>query len=518
MIDGGSHRVVPKFAESLEDEVASGDGGLPQAHATLLERYAAGLRYVYGERHQVLSYARQHVAPYPQLPDEPRERFAAPAIDTTLSEDSESLAPGVQIHSGIGGVLSATAHVHGRNARPSPRHKYASPRRGLLQSLAASAKDTSVLRNADSASSVLSLSSKSSGDLSTSGTLSPARSETNLKKASSFNDAVKPANHNDANDSDNDEEASAMSSSSEASSTALSQQVDDDDDETSSEATSVRSATLSSSSHSTKQRLPASLAHHQLSRGSNTVDLRLSSESSVSVSPSRNIGIGAGAGGSLNEVGHKMGGPLWGRSLDAGCAWGHVRHATPVVLQRTVHYLNTHKHALHTEGLFRIAGNHRLLESLRRQFDSGVDVDLSATCGDDVHTVASLLINYLRHVSPPLIVTAQRARFVRAARVPVESRLQYIRVLLSLLPPSHQRSLDLLCSFLHRVAVNHQETHMDIRNLAMVFGPCILRQAQDNDDPMAVVLETTAINEVVALLIEEHEKIFGLSSDVFCEI
>jgi hypothetical protein len=99
--------------------------------------------------------------------------------------------------------------------------------------------------------------------------------------------------------------------------------------------------------------------------------------------------VGGGGGDSQHA---RMGGPLFGRSLRVGCEWGGVRHATPVVIQRAVHFLNTSATALTTEGIFRLPGNASVLDRMRRQFDAGVDVDVAAESGGDAHVVASLLV------------------------------------------------------------------------------------------------------------------------------
>lgn len=197
--------------------------------------------------------------------------------------------------------------------------------------------------------------------------------------------------------------------------------------------------------------------------------------------------MGGGAGGTHSG---KMGGPLFGRSLHAGCLWGGVRHATPVVIQRAVHYLNSHANALRSEGLFRLAGEHSVLQSVQQQFDAGVDVDLAVSCKDDVYTVAALLLKYMGGVSPSAVPMALSEHFVAAKQIahPEHRKLyvarlahshaccrrSYLRALIATLPAEHQRSLDLLCSFLHDVAKNASTTKMTVDNLATVFGPCLI--------------------------------------------
>ena len=60
--------------------------------------------------------------------------------------------------------------------------------------------------------------------------------------------------------------------------------------------------------------------------------------------------------------------------------------------------------ALHQEGLFRVNGNVRAVESLRHRLQSGEEVDLLAE--GDVCTVASLLKQYLRDLPEGLVHSA----------------------------------------------------------------------------------------------------------------
>ena len=53
------------------------------------------------------------------------------------------------------------------------------------------------------------------------------------------------------------------------------------------------------------------------------------------------------------------------------------------------------------EGIYRVSGSHEQMEKLRRQFDLGVNVDLSSV--EDIHTVCGLLKLYLRLLPQQLV-------------------------------------------------------------------------------------------------------------------
>lgn len=63
--------------------------------------------------------------------------------------------------------------------------------------------------------------------------------------------------------------------------------------------------------------------------------------------------------------------------------------------------------ALHQEGLFRVNGNVRAVETLKQRLESGEDVDLSDS---DSCTVASLIKQFLRDLPEGLVnATVQQA-------------------------------------------------------------------------------------------------------------
>ncbi|MEQ2233174.1 hypothetical protein ILYODFUR_019248 [Ilyodon furcidens] len=78
---------------------------------------------------------------------------------------------------------------------------------------------------------------------------------------------------------------------------------------------------------------------------------------------------------------------------------GLVEDGVPLVVQRMVEHLS--KHALHQEGLFRVNGNVRAVETLKLRLESGNDEDLFSE--SDLCTVSSLLKRYLRDLPEGLV-------------------------------------------------------------------------------------------------------------------
>ncbi|XP_010795704.1 protein FAM13A-like, partial [Notothenia coriiceps] len=97
---------------------------------------------------------------------------------------------------------------------------------------------------------------------------------------------------------------------------------------------------------------------------------------------------------------------LFGVSLLELQEKGLVEDGVPLVMRRMVKHLSTH--ALNQEGLFRVNGNVRAVETLKQRLESGEDVDLLSEA--DSCTVASLLKRFLRDLPQGLVdSTVQQA-------------------------------------------------------------------------------------------------------------
>lgn len=71
----------------------------------------------------------------------------------------------------------------------------------------------------------------------------------------------------------------------------------------------------------------------------------------------------------------------------------------PPVLVKCIEEIE--RRCIETEGIYRVSGSHEQMERLRRQFDLGINVDLSTV--EDVHTVCGLLKLYLRLLPQQLV-------------------------------------------------------------------------------------------------------------------
>ncbi|XP_042340984.1 protein FAM13A [Plectropomus leopardus] len=197
---------------------------------------------------------------------------------------------------------------------------------------------------------------------------------------------------------------------------------------------------------------------------------------------------------------------LFGVSLFELQEKGLVEDGVPLVLRRMVEHLR--KHALHQEGLFRVNGSVRAVETLKQRLESGEDVDLLSE--SDLCTVASLLKRYLRDLPVGLVnSTVQQALIQYHQECGDDVSWSEMRDLLQQLPNIHYSLLRYLCHFLTLVECNHKENRMTALNLATVFGPSVFHVAPGFE----AMKDQNICNKIMVKLIQNYSNIFETATN-----
>uniref|UniRef100_H2LSU9 Family with sequence similarity 13 member A n=1 Tax=Oryzias latipes TaxID=8090 RepID=H2LSU9_ORYLA len=192
---------------------------------------------------------------------------------------------------------------------------------------------------------------------------------------------------------------------------------------------------------------------------------------------------------------------LFGASLLELREQGLEEEGVPFVVKRMVEHLA--KHALHQEGLFRINGNVRAVETLKLRLESGDDVDLLSE--SDSSTVASLLKKYLRDLPGGLVDSAVQQALIQNYRENGENgSCSDLSVFLQQLPDVQHKLLRYLCHFLTLVEGNHKHNLMTADNLATVFGPNVFQVAPGFES----MKDQYTCNKIMAKLIQDYRCIF----------
>eukprot|EP01105_Mastigella_eilhardi_P021111 TRINITY_DN5081_c0_g1_i1.p1 TRINITY_DN5081_c0_g1~~TRINITY_DN5081_c0_g1_i1.p1 ORF type:complete len:465 (-),score=153.43 TRINITY_DN5081_c0_g1_i1:78-1472(-) len=168
--------------------------------------------------------------------------------------------------------------------------------------------------------------------------------------------------------------------------------------------------------------------------------------------------------------------------------------APPKTVVAPVEYLRT-GNAASTPGLFRESASSQLVQQAKETFDKGL-----VPIFTEPHVAANALKQYLMQLPEPLLTHILYQDFLDAARDRSEEKFQST---IAKLPPANFETLRFLIDFLSYVATKSDVNNMTSSNLAIVFGPTILRSAAQQTYDC-----TDAVNAVCRALIDGADTYF----------
>ncbi|KAL6073521.1 Rho GTPase-activating protein 1 [Balamuthia mandrillaris] len=210
--------------------------------------------------------------------------------------------------------------------------------------------------------------------------------------------------------------------------------------------------------------------------------------------------------------------PIFGVPLEEAVIRTTTHSGLPVVCERAFQALDAA--ALETEGLFRISGSNADINDLKKRFDRGEDVDL---IGWDPHVVAGLLKLFLREMPEPLFTHELYDEFIKLLADPSTAEMQEatatkLRELLASLPMHNFLLCRRLFKLLMQTAAKSEVNKMGSSNLAIVFGPNLMRAPKGADENRRLIMDTATITRLIVLLIEHYNVLLrGLMPKWFAE-
>ncbi|KAG7323087.1 hypothetical protein KOW79_012789 [Hemibagrus wyckioides] len=174
----------------------------------------------------------------------------------------------------------------------------------------------------------------------------------------------------------------------------------------------------------------------------------------------------------------------------------------PLVVESCIRFINLH--GLHHEGIFRVPGSQSEVNNIRDAFERGEDPLTDSEC--DIDSVAGVLKLYFRDLEKPLFPEESFSQLMECIQIEniAESAAQ-IKLVVSSFPRPLIIVMRYLFAFLHHVSQYSDENMMQPYNLAVCFGPSLLRGGAESGD--AVTLQPQ-INALVKTMILQHESIF----------
>ncbi|XP_028398970.1 rho GTPase-activating protein 21-like isoform X2 [Dendronephthya gigantea] len=142
--------------------------------------------------------------------------------------------------------------------------------------------------------------------------------------------------------------------------------------------------------------------------------------------------------------------------------------------------------ALESIGIYRVPGNSAMVTALEEELNikTPEDVNFDEPKWNDANNMASLLRNFLRKLPEGLVTSELYARFIDANRIEGDDRMWSLKRLIQQLPSAYGETLRFIIAHLKKVSQHSDKNKMEVRNLAIVFGPTIVRTGEDNMSTM----------------------------------
>ncbi|XP_065341598.1 rho GTPase-activating protein 23 isoform X4 [Cloeon dipterum] len=164
-------------------------------------------------------------------------------------------------------------------------------------------------------------------------------------------------------------------------------------------------------------------------------------------------------------------------------------------------------------GIYRVPGNTAAVTSLTDAANRGSDANnLQDPRWNDVNVISSLLKSFFRKLPDSLFTSELYPSFVLADKFDdVRKRFREIRRLVHELPDHNYETLRFLMAHLTKVVEHSNTNKMEAKNLAIVFGPTLLRASDDN--MVAMVTDMPHQCRIVESLISHADWFFSDEDD-----
>ncbi|XP_010764629.1 rho GTPase-activating protein 21 isoform X3 [Notothenia coriiceps] len=165
-------------------------------------------------------------------------------------------------------------------------------------------------------------------------------------------------------------------------------------------------------------------------------------------------------------------------------------------------------------GIYRVPGNNAAISSMQEELNSkGMnDIDVQEDKWRDLNVISSLLKSFFRKLPEPMFTNEKYGDFIEANRTEeTVERLKELKRLIQELPDHHYETLKYLCAHLRKVSDNCEMNKMEPRNLAIVFGPTLVRTSEDNMTNMVNHMPDQC--KIVENLIQQYEWFFTDDGD-----
>ncbi|XP_018363761.1 PREDICTED: rho GTPase-activating protein 21-A isoform X2 [Trachymyrmex cornetzi] len=166
---------------------------------------------------------------------------------------------------------------------------------------------------------------------------------------------------------------------------------------------------------------------------------------------------------------------------------------------------------LEVVGIYRVPGNTaaiaQLTDSVNRGFEN---INLQDPRWSDVNVISSLLKSFFRQLPDSLLTAELYPMFIDADKIEdPQRRMTTIRKLLRDLPEPHFETLKFLMQHLKKIVEHSEINKMEAKNLAIVFGPTLVRASGSRDNMVTMVTDMSHQCRIVESLLNNVDWFFS---------
>ncbi|KAH8548383.1 hypothetical protein BGW37DRAFT_431011 [Umbelopsis sp. PMI_123] len=157
------------------------------------------------------------------------------------------------------------------------------------------------------------------------------------------------------------------------------------------------------------------------------------------------------------------------------------------------------KRGLDFEGIYRKSGGASQMRFIQQAFDQGEAIDLTDDDQfNDICAITSVLKTYFRELPNPLLTYELHSKFIDAiSNKPRDDQIQTFYQLVQQLPTENYNTLKYLMLHLDKVRQNSADNLMTAKNIAVVFGPSLMRDMDANRDLLEMNFKNAAIEFIL---------------------
>ncbi|TPX45552.1 hypothetical protein SeMB42_g03955 [Synchytrium endobioticum] len=182
----------------------------------------------------------------------------------------------------------------------------------------------------------------------------------------------------------------------------------------------------------------------------------------------------------------------------------------PSVVEQCIHEVE--RRGLQSQGIYRLSGNAATVQKLRNMFNSQEFVRFEDE--SDINVVAAVLKLYFRELQNPLVPFEFYDDFIEASKISdYNERLMSIKALLHSMPKCNFDTFECLIRHMQKVASNGEINKMEPANLAIVFGPTLIRAPEEGQTALMNMMNMSFHNQIIETILVQADWMFTADSD-----